>query len=276
MGDDTEAAADFNAMQLGFYAQDEWAITPKFTLTGGLRLDIPVITSDPEDDGVFNDTVEVFQAYYPVANDVVAGKAPDGQLMLSPRLGFEFDVNGNRNTIIRGGAGIFTSRIPFVWPGGMFTNNGLTIGRVTQADLGGSVEFIPDVNNQYTNPNVTIPSGQLDLFTQDFKYPQMFRANLAWDQKFGDGFEFSIEGLFTKTLNNIIYTQLNSDTTVAFTMTGTGDNRNVYNNKDILGIYNGGIYLASNTSEGYTYNITGSISKRFGSDVNVYVAYNYG
>ncbi len=275
-GDATQAAAKFNAMQLGVYAQDEWTLTPKFTLTGGVRLDVPVITTDPKEDVLFNDTLSVFQSTYPVAKDARAGKAPDGQLMISPRLGFELDIKGDRKTILRGGAGIFTSRIPFVWPGAMFTNNGLTIGRVTQADLGGSAAFVADVNNQYTNPNFAIPSGEVDLFVKDFKYPQVFRTNLAWDQKFGNGFEFSLEGLFTKTLNNIVYTQINSDPTIKFNWTGTPDTRPVYVNKNLVNIYGGGVYLASNTNEGYTYNLTASIAKQFGHDFSVYAAYNYG
>jgi hypothetical protein len=275
-GDETTAAADFNAMQLGFYVQDEWQVNQRLTLTGGLRLDIPVITTDPAVDEVFNDTVEVFVAAYPEAAGIESGVAPEGQLMFSPRVGFEFDVNGNRRTIVRGGAGIFTSRIPFVWPGSMFTNNGLTLGRVTQQDLGGSVAFISDVNQQYVNPNPPIPSGQIDIFTKDFKYPQVFRTNLAWDQKFGNGFEFSLEGLFTKTLNNIVYSQINSDPAVKFNWTGSGDDRPVYNNRRLVNIYNGGVYLAYNTDEGYTYNLTASLSKSFGQQFNAYFAYNYG
>lgn len=274
-GDDTKAAADFNAMQLGLYAQDEWAVNNKFTLTYGLRLDVPIITSDPVEDEVFNDTIEVFQAAYSVADGVEAGKAPDGQLMLSPRIGFEYDLKGDRKTILRGGVGIFTSRIPFVWPGAMFTNNGLTIGRVTQADLGGPVPFIADVANQYVHPNFSIPSGEMDLFTKDFKYPQVFKTNLALDKEFGNGFEFSLEGLFTKTLNNIVYTQVNSDPTVKFNFTGSPDDRPVYVNKNLVNIYGGGVYIASNTNEGYTYNITASLAKHFG-EFSAYVAYNYG
>lgn len=193
-GDETKAAADFNAMQLGFYVQDEWNVSDKFTLSGGIRLDIPVITTDPAVDTHFNNvTLPILKAAYPIAEDIEAGKAPDGQLMLSPRLGFEYDVTGNRKTIIRGGLGVFTSRIPFVWPGAIFTNNGLTIGRVDETNVGGPVTFRPDVNNQYTNPTFSIPSGEIDLFAKDFKYPQIFRTNLAWDQKFGNGWEFSLK-----------------------------------------------------------------------------------
>ena len=276
-GDETTAAADFNAMQFGFYVQDEWAINSKFTLTGGIRLDIPVITTDPVEDTLFNNQVlPLIQEDYPELTDGLrAGKAPDGQIMISPRVGFEYDLNGNRKTIIRGGAGIFTSRVPFVWPGAMFTNNGLTIGSVAQGNLGGRVDFIPDVKEQYVHPNFNIPSGQVDLFVNDFKYPQVFRTNLAWDQKFGAGWEFSLEGLFTKTLNNINYTNVNSRPDTAFTWTGSGDHRDVFVNQSIASRYNA-VYLASNTSEGYTYNFTASLAKSFASGFNAYVAYNYG
>ena len=69
-GDGSAAAADFNAMQLGLYAQDEWSISKQFTLTGGLRIDLPVITSDPKEDTNFN-TVALpkMQGAYDVAND---------------------------------------------------------------------------------------------------------------------------------------------------------------------------------------------------------------
>lgn len=279
-GDETAAAADFNAMQLGFYIQDQWTINPQFTLTGGLRLDIPVITTDPALDQVFLDTMDVFANAYPVAQNITPGQAPDGQLMFSPRLGFEYSFNQNRNTILRGGLGIFTSRVPFVWPGAMFTNNGLTIGRVDEASIPGGtangVEFIPDVNNQYINPNFSVPQGQVDLFVNDFKYPQVFRTNLALDTRFGDGFEFSLEGLFTKTLNNIVYTNVNSDPAIKGNFTGSGDDRPIYFRRNLVGIYSGGVYVASNTNEGYTYNISASLAKDFGRNFTAFLAYNYG
>ena len=276
-GDETAAAADFNAMQLGFYVQDQWTISPKFTLTGGLRLDIPVITTDPALDTFFaNTALPVLAGAYPIAEGVIPGKAPDGQLMFSPRLGFEYAFDDARNTILRGGLGVFTSRIPFVWPGAMFTNNGLTLGRVDETNIQGGVQFRPDVNNQYTNPNFSIPQGQVDIFVDDFKYPQVFRTNLALDTKFGDGFEFSVEGLFTKTMNNVLYTNVNSDPAVKFNWTSGGDDRPVYFRRSLVNTYSAGVYVGSNTSEGYTYNITASLAKDFGRNFNAFIAYNYG
>ena len=270
-GDGTAAAADFNAMQLGIYGQDEWSVTNKFTLTAGLRIDVPFITSDPKIDPSFNSsTLPALQAKYDIADDIVGGKAPDGQIMFSPRVGFSYDVNRDNMTVLRGGLGIFTSRIPFVWPGAMFNNNGLTLGYVGSAPDG----FKAGINAQYTNPNFTIPSGQVDLFTKNFKYPQVFRTNLAFDKALASGWKFSVEGIFTKTLNNVLYTNVNSDPTVSLNWAGK-DNRPVYTRKSIDPAYSA-IYVGSNTHEGYTYNFSGMISKQWQSGLNFMLAYTYG
>ncbi|MCB0553394.1 MAG: TonB-dependent receptor [Phaeodactylibacter sp.] len=275
-GDGSKAAAEFNAMQLGFYAQDEFAISKNFTLTGGIRVDLPIITSDPVEDTNFNNVaLPKMQEYYDVAKNVEAGKAPDGQLMFSPRLGFNYDIKGDRSTVLRGGLGIFTSRIPFVWPGAMFSNNGLTLGRVDERSIP-TVNFIPDIQKQYTDPNFAIPSGQVDLFTKDFKYPQVFRTNLAIDHMLPGGIQASLEGLYTKTLNNVNYTNINSDPTVVFNWAGSPDDRPVFGRKNIDDTYGAGVYVGSNTNEGYTYTVTASLAKKFAFGLNATLAYSYG
>ncbi len=276
-GDGSAAAAEFKAMQLGFYAQDEIAISPKFTLTAGLRIDIPIILSDPEVHPTFNTTtLPLVRAKYDIANDVEGGKAPDGQLMFSPRVGFTYEFANASKSILRGGVGVFTSRIPFVWPGAMFNNNGIALGGVEERNVPGPITFVPDINNQYKHPSVTVPSGQVDLFTKDFKYPQVLRSNLAFDTKLPGGISATFEGIFTKTLNNIVYYNINSDPTESFRWTGAGgDDRPVFSRKNIDSKYSA-IYLASNTNEGYTYNLTASFAKDFDFGLNAALSYSYG
>lgn len=276
-GDGSAAAADFDAMQLGFYVQDEWAVSNKLTLTGGLRIDIPIITDDPAVDTYFNTTaLPKLRAAYEVANDIEAGKAPDGQLMWSPRLGFNYNFGNTTGTVLRGGLGIFTSRIPFVWPGAIFNNNGLTLGRVDETTAGGPVYFIPDVNKQPTNPNFSVPSGDINLFTKDFKYPQVLRGNLAIDHKLPGGINATVEYIYTKTLNNVLYTNVNSDPAASFNWTNTGaDHRPVYTRANLDRTYSA-VYVGSNTSEGYTHNISAVLSKNFGFGLSAYLAYTYG
>ncbi len=276
-GDGSAAAAEFSAMQLGLYAQDEWAVSPKFTLTAGIRFDLPIITSDPAVHPTFNsETLPGIEAAYDVAEDITGGEAPDGQLMVSPRLGFEYDLTGNRRSILRGGVGIFTSRIPFVWPGAMFNNNGVTLGGVDEGDLQAPIGFIPDFQKQYTNPSFSVPSGQVDLFVEDFKYPQVLRTNLALDTRLPGDFFATLEGVFTKTLNNILYTNVNNDPEVDFNWTNTGaDDRPVFVRDDVDERYSA-IYVASNTNEGYTYTLTASLAKQFDFGLNANVSYTFG
>ena len=275
-GDGSAAAADFKAMQLGLYAQDEWQVNDQLDITAGLRFDIPIITTDPAVDSYFNNTaLPAIIAEYPIASDAEAGTAPDGQLMISPRLGFNYDINGDDALILRGGLGVFTSRIPFVWPGSMYTNNGLTLGRVNEGNIAGDVNFRSDIQNQYTNPSFSVPSGQIDLFTKDFKYPQIFRTNLAFDFTLPYDIKTTVEGIYTKTMNNVLYTNVNSDPTVDFTWTGSPDDRPVYTRSSIDGTYSA-VYLASNTSDGYTYNLSTKFEKQWTNGLSATFAYSYG
>ena len=272
-GDGSAAAAEFGAAQFGFYIQDEWNVSSKFTLTGGLRLDVPILQDSPNVDASFNtETLPLLEAQYDLEG-TVGGEAPSGQLMFSPRIGANYQLSDK--TTIRGGLGIFTSRVPFVWPGGMYTNNGVTIGGLDERDIDGDVKFIADPQAQYTNPNVTIPAGQVDLFASNFKYPQVFRTSLAVDQEFGQGWNFSVEGMYTKTLNNVLYKNVNSDTEVAYNWTNGGDDRPIYTNSRIDDTYTA-VYLGTNTNEGYAYNFTTKLDKVFSNGLNLMVAYSVG
>lgn len=276
-GPGSKAAAEFDAMQLGFYAQDEWTVNNQLSLTYGLRLDIPIITSNPRDDGFLNSTaLPAISQFYSEANDTRGGKAPDGQIMFSPRAGFSYSTFNDMDMVIRGGAGVFTSRIPFVWPGAMFNENGVTRGNVNLGNLAGqTVNFRPDINNQYVHPNISLPQGNISIFTKDFKYPQVFRTNLATDFELPYGIRTTVEAIYTKTLNNLTYKNINSDPTVAFNWTGSPDNRPVYVNSSIVSQYNA-VYLASNTSEGYGYNLSASFAKVFDFGLDATLAYSYG
>lgn len=269
-----DGAADFNAMQFGIYGQDEWRVNDKLSLSLGLRLDLPVILDNPREDNYFNETaLPEIQKYYDLANDTKAGQAPSPQLMFSPRVGFSYILDEKSKQQLRGGAGVFTSRIPFVWPGAMFTNNGLTAGSVDlRAGRDEMKPFNPNPDTQITDPNFSVPSGQMDLFTDGFRYPQVFRTNIAYDFILPFDIQTTVESFYTKTLNNILYTNINSDPTVKHNLTGGPDNRPVYVNQSIDNTYTAA-YLASNTSQGYTYNFSLNLAKDFDFGLKASVAY---
>lgn len=280
IGDGSEAAAEFNALQLGFYIQDDWEVNRNFSFTMGLRLDVPFLLDDPDIHPTFNtETLTSIAAAGYDLKGARGGQAPQGQMMWSPRVGFNWDINGDRRNVIRGGAGIFTSRIPFVWPGGMYTNNGVTVGGFTSDQLDENPRFL-DIEEQYEqiNAEVDVPSGQVDLFAEDFKYPQLFRTNIALDKDWGNGWFTTFEGIYSKTINNVLYQNINSSQDVDFRWNNGAsgeDDRPVFVGSNIDSRYSA-IYLASNTDKGYAYNFTAQVQKRFSYGLNIMAAYTYG
>ena len=276
-GDESAAGAQINAMQLGLYAQDQIQVNDRLNITAGMRIDLPIITNDPEEAPRFNDEVlPILARSYDIANDVKAGQAPDGQLMFSPRLGFEYFLDDAKRSKLRGGIGLFTSRIPFVWPGAMFNTNGLTSTFIGDFAIPGDVDFRPDIQNQYVYENPRVPSGDMNLFVNDFKYPQVLKGNIAWDKTHDNGWVTSLEALYTKTLNNVVYTNINTSSKLDFRWTGSGDKRPIFVRSEIDQDNFGAVYVGSNTSQGYTYNITATAAKRFDSGLNLNFAYSLG
>ncbi|PKP51784.1 MAG: hypothetical protein CVT92_11890 [Bacteroidetes bacterium HGW-Bacteroidetes-1] len=281
-GDGSAAAAEFNALQLGFYAQDEIQVSDKLKVTAGLRVDMPMFLSTPLENADFNNNViPILEEAGWDMEDAKTGQMPDVAIMLNPRVGFNYDVNGDKSFQIRGGAGLFTSRIPYVWPGASFQNNAVITGgmRVTAA---GSPELIfnPDWNNQPSVPP-TQPSGQVDIFAKNFKFPKVFRTSLAVDKKLPWGLVGTFEAIYTKNINNVLYYNLRY--VQDGNLTGTGDNRPIYRrldlgkdpNTDKSRAYTD-IILGTNTNEGHAYNFTAQLQKNFNNGFAGSLAYSFG
>ncbi|NTW24146.1 MAG: TonB-dependent receptor [Lentimicrobium sp.] len=281
-GDGSKAAAEFNALQIGLYAQDEIQVNDKLKVTLGLRVDMPMFLDQPSLNTDFNDNViPILEEAGWDLEGAQTGQTPDVAIMLNPRFGFNYDVKGDQSFQIRGGAGLFTSRIPYVWPGASFQNNAVMTGgmRITAA---GSPELIfnPEWDNQPSVPP-TQPSGQVDIFAKEFKFPKVFRTSIAVDKKLPYGIVGTFEATYTKTLNNVLYYNLAYEKTGE--LTGTGDNRPIWS-KIALGTdpntsssrkYTD-IILGTNTKEGYSYNITAQLQKTFSNGLAGSIAYNLG
>ncbi|MEL7342534.1 MAG: TonB-dependent receptor, partial [Bacteroidota bacterium] len=283
-GDGSAAAAEFSGAQFGVYVQDEWQVSSKLSLTGGLRLDIPVYFSDTPVNEDFNtNTVPMIEAAGYDLRGAQTGQFIGPQLLVSPRLGFNYDVNGDRSTVLRGGVGIFTSRLPLVWPGGAFNNNGRVVGGdfTTGATTGWFRDFNgvfnPDWQNQpqRVSPGEGDPSGQIDLFAEDFKVPQVLKVNLALDQELPGGIIATLDFIYNKTLNNVAYQNLNLKPSTE-NLTGTPDDRPIYDRGDEIDDQYSRIMLAYNTNQGYTYNASVSLTKPFDNGISGTVAYSYG
>jgi outer membrane receptor for ferrienterochelin and colicin len=276
-GDDIQnAAASFQYSQLGLYAQDQWSIADNFKLTYGVRFDVPFFENGAVNDDFNNRTVGLLEAQGYDLEGARVGKKIKSQVHVSPRAGFNWDVTGDRTTQIRGGLGIFTSRIPLVWPGGAYNNNGLSIGEANAFD---SQTFVADPNNQPLNgapaPGSGAVGGQIDIFAPDFKLPQVMKYNIGVDQKTDIwGLIVSADFLYNETINNVFYQNLNL--TPSTESLNNADGRPFYDRGDEIDDTYSRIILATNTSEGWSYNGTFSISKPFENGFGGQVSYSYG
>ena len=286
VGDGTNAAGDFDAFILGFYVQDQWQLSDRLRLTGGLRLDMPKVTSDPRfDSDVFTETLPNVQNFYNL-NGARPGEMPNIQFRWAPRFGFNYDVFGDRRTQIRGGIGVYNSRNLFVWYGGSFLNNGVNSGFISQGDTegdgingvatadGAPAPFIP-VQGRDGSPNdlldVTelqgrsassvIPSGRLEIFEEDFTPPRFLRYALGVDQQLPFGFIGTLEGQYTNTLQSLEVTNVNLRPANA-ALDGS-DNRPIWDYSDNRDIDDGysDIHRIGNTSRGYAYDVTARLRK---------------
>lgn len=281
-GDGSKAAAEFNAMQLGFYIQDEYQVNDKLKLTLGLRADIPMFLSSPKvNDDFNNNVIPILEENGWDLEGAKTGQMPDAAIMLNPRFGFNYDVKGDQTFQIRGGAGLFTSRIPFAWPGAMFQNNAVMTGgmRVTTAGAPELV-FNPNWDGQPSIPP-TQPSGQVDIFAKEFKFPKVFRTSLAVDKKLPYGLVATFEATFTKNINNVNYYNLRY--VKSGNLTGSGDDRPIWSRINLGNDPNTGksraytdIILGTNTNKGYSYNITAQLQKNFTKGIAGSIAYTYG
>lgn len=273
-------SANFKAAQLGFYVQDEIQFSPKFRLTIGLRADMPVIQSKPAYNKIVDST---FGGLYNTSN------VPNKQLLWAPRIGFNYDVDGDRTTIVRGGAGIFTGRVPFVWISNQFANTGLMLKTVSQVDntptappytVNDGNGFTPDVPAGSIGAAGASTSFEADIIDKDFKIPQVARFNLGIDKKLANGFNLTLEAMFSKTINNILYQDVNLkpavgvvdpaynngfDKRIAFA-SSTNDRRI---NPQITNAL-----LITNTNKGYALNLGATINKTW-KHFFAQASYNY-
>ncbi len=287
-GDATNALGAFKAMQVGFYAQDEFQVNDNFRLTYGVRVDFPKVTSKPNfASDALTTTIADIEQHYDL-NGATPGQTPDALPYFSPRAGFNYDVNGNQTLQLRGGIGVFTGRVPFVWPGSMFLNNGTNSGYIF--NFGGTfpggdpVPFVADPQQQFTGSDFgqsDIPSGRLEIFENGFRYPQVLRTSLALDKDLGNGLIGTLEGQYTKTLKNILVTNVNLNPN-AIEMTDGPGSRPIYNGDVVIDSRYSAVHRVGNTSDGYSWDITASLQKRIAealgqdSDLILSGSYTYG
>ena len=276
------AQVTFN--QLGIYLQDEWNISKKFKLTYGVRLDELMFD---------NSDLARNKAIYALnfgGQHIDTGKWPANRMQVSPRVGFNWDVLGNKSLRVRGGTGIFTGRLPLVFFTNMPTNAGMVQNSVTYkttyengvpvgADpniaklAGGMITNVDDMIQKFGMPTQLsdenhVAGSKISGVADDFKMPQVWKSSLALDWQVPVKFPFTLTGefMYTKNINAVTINNINIKPIDQWNG-GKGaeyfagaDNRMIYA-PDYTYVKGKNAVLLDNTSKGYgyTFNLTANM-----------------
>src|SRR6218665_514227 len=280
-GDDAiSATINYKASQLAFYAQDEFQVSDRFNVTGGLRLDIPIFEGHApviNTDFNANTIPRIVAAGYDMKGGE-AGKLPATQLLISPRLGFEYDLDKERTSKVSGGVGVFTSRVPFTWFSGAYSKNGFSRGfdaiynpKGRGAVGAGGIPFVADYRKQpFTDSN---PSGDIDVLAKDFKFPRVLKASLSYEKKY-KGIFGMVNFQYTKMLQNFFIENVNVAKNPSANLTGSPDNRPIFSG-DLIDSKYPYISLISNTNKGHTISTSIQLQKQVIKGLTASISYNY-
>ncbi len=264
------ADAILRGVQVGMYAGDQWQISPRWSLTYGLRVDVPIMINKPPYDSAVD-------AAFRRRTD----RVPTGHPQWSPRIGFNWDVTGDQSNQIRGGAGVFVGRPPLAWLLSAYANFGKGLGVLTCT--GNPPPFNPD----YANPPLTCASGSgtstkpvVTFLAPDLKFPETLRASLAYDRRLPWDVVATVEALYTKNLDDFFYADRNLAGPIGVdphgrSMYGTFGGTGVATPTLISPGFPKQVIELTNQSRNYAYSVTGQLQKRFAHGLEASAAFNY-
>ena len=291
---ETSPAARVQFNKAGIYAQDEWNITDKLKLTYGVRFD-----------GLFfnNSDLMTNNAILDLDYDgrhIDTGKWPGNSLTVSPRVGFTYDVFGDKSLKVRGGTGLFSGRLPLVFFTNMPTNGGLVqyqaqINASAMAKLGKTMDefkggLVTDGKGHYIQPLLdklqslgypmtvtpddgTVPSA-VNGVDPNFKMPQVWKTSLAIDYNIPVSFPLSItaEGIFNKTINAVSISDWSIPSVGGFVRFNGVDNRPIYP----AGYRTGPkAFVLENTSRGYGWSANVTVNAQPTDYISLMAAYTH-
>jgi len=276
------ADATIVGAQYGVYVGDQWQLGERISLSIGLRADVPVVSNRPPYAGAVD-------SIFARRTDVV----PSGQVQWSPRLGFNWDIFGDRRDQLRGGIGMFTGRPPLAWLLNAFSNYSTGIGVLhcsvnaadqTSAGLPPPFPAVPD----YRNPPFACAGGQtlatpgrgpVNVLSEHLRLPQTLRATLAYDRRLPRGLVATLEGLYTRGVHDFLFVNRNLVGPVGTDRRG----RVMYGSLNVAGVPSPNLITKrfsevidlENQSANYSYNLTGQLEKAFSERIETKAAYSY-
>jgi hypothetical protein len=259
---DPAQRSEFSVRQWGFYAGDQWRLSRGLTLTYGVRIDAPTYPKKPGAN-------PIAVANFGYATDVVPN-----QVQFAPRAGFNWDISGNGTEQLRGGAGLFSGRPAYVWISNQFGNTGLDFTRIGASfNTNNRIPFFADPLNQPTTVSGATAgsfTNEIDVIDPDFKYPSIPRETVGYDRQLWGGFTGTFDLVFSKTIKDIAYENLNFAQNPA--VTGIGGRpffaRRFTTLSDVI--------LLRNTDQGRSWNVAAEVRRPFSNGLYLNGSYSYG
>ncbi|HYF02131.1 MAG TPA: hypothetical protein VEC36_02060, partial [Patescibacteria group bacterium] len=284
--------ANWSMMQNGLYIQDDWNVFKNFRINMGIRGDIPLYFDEPYRNELFSKRFDSLAAIYSVLPDSLkklrteipsglsTSNLPQSRIMWSPRLGFNWDISGDRTFQLRGGTGIFTGRVAAVWLSNQYSNTGVDIFRaevgvvnsssanpITDPVTGLPVRFSLDPNNPPVPgdpgfPGAPVATTAINLTDRNFTMPQVWRNTLGFDFEVLPGITATLEGMYSKQLNQVDFQNLNLRRSSTMP-TSPVDGRPLYatNRQDSLNAREfTQVLVLKSRSEGYQYSLLSQLA----------------
>ena len=287
-------AARVRYHQIGAYGQDEWSPAQNFKLTYGLRLD--ALAFDNQDLMTNNAILAVDYN----GKSIDTGKWPTTKLRVSPRVGFTWDVLGDKSLKVRGGTGVFSGRLPLVFFTNMPTNSGMVqnIAAISTSKDGKA----PDALAQFAGPMITdtnelieklhsidpkmfpktispedgvLPSS-IQAVDPKFKMPSVWKSSIAVDYQLPVGFPMTVTGefMYNKTVNGVMLQDWNMVDPSGFSRFSGIDNRHIF--PETGATYTGtNAYVLTNTNKGYGYTANILINAQPIPELNITASYTH-
>ncbi|MEP7000227.1 MAG: carboxypeptidase regulatory-like domain-containing protein, partial [bacterium] len=270
----TEPLQPLEVFTYGAYAQDEWRANENLKFTLGVRIDVPVFSNTAFNNPSANALTFRDQAGASVQYN--SGKLPSANPLFSPRIGFNWDVQGDRRTIVRGGTGVFSGTPPYVWISNQIGQTGILTGFDQQTTTTARpFNPNPDTYKPKTVTGASASSYELDVTDPNYKFTQIWRTDIAVDRRLPWNVVATGEAIYGSELNGAYYIQANLP---AAPTKYTGADQRVrwpagtnQINKSITAAY-----VISNANTGHSYTLSGSLLKQFDNGFFAKAAYAYG
>ncbi len=262
-------------MQYSAYFQDQWNVSDNFKLNTGIRFELPVY---PSFDNNYN---AAYAKLHFAGKSFSTDQLPKNSVTVSPRVGFNWDLTGERKYVVRGGTGYFVGRMPFVWLVSAVGNSNVGQIQYSFDPKHPATGVIPSfhanrsdiLKELYPNnfdPKTPVAPSSPTIIDRDLKMPATWKTSLAFDAKLPGDVDFTLEGIYNKDFGPAVISNPNYYAS-ATQQVSTNDYRAKYSSYNSQNAY----LIENGDNRGYYYSITAQLHKAFDFGLDLSFAYTH-